>query len=188
MKRLERDAIILTLVEELSCQESWCGETHVQKAMYFLQEMVGVPTGFEFILYKHGPFSFDLRDELTAMRADRMVELKFLHPSYGPSLEPAASASKVLDLGRGAVAESRPAVEFVAERFGDRPVTELERLGTALYVVRKLPGRTAAEQAEEIVRLKPHITPAEARHALKTVADWQSEAVSLGLGTLGSAR
>lgn len=183
MKRLERDAIILTLVEELSRRGSWCGETHVQKAMYFLQEMVDVPTGFEFILYKHGPFSFDLRDELTAMRADRMVDLKFLHPCYGPSLEPAASAPKVLDLGRGAVVDARCAIEFVAERFGDRPVTELERLGTALYVARKLPGRAPAEQAEEIVRLKPHITPVEAERALATVADWQAAAADRGLGS-----
>lgn len=181
MKRLERDAIILTLVEELRRQDSWCGETHVQKAMYFLQEMAGVPTGFEFILYKHGPFSFDLRDELTAMRADRMVDLKFVHPSYGPSLEPAASAPRVLDLGRGAVADARRAVEFVAERFGDRPVTELERLGTALYVARKLPGQARAEQAEEIVRLKPHIERVEAELALETVADWEAAAVELGL-------
>lgn len=181
MERLERDAIILTLVDELSSKGSWCGETHVQKAIYLLQEMTSVPTGFDFILYKHGPFSFDLRDELTAMRADRLVELQVLHPSYGPSLRSAGGASAVLNLGRKAVATARPAIQFVAEKFGGRPVTELERLGTALYVARKLSDCKLARQAQEIVKLKPHIRGNEAEHALKTISGWQSEAEGRGL-------
>ena len=102
---------------------------------------------------------------------------------YGPSLEPADSAPAVLELGRGAVAAARPAIAFVAERFGDRPVTELERLGTALYVVRKLPAGTSAEQAAEIVRLKPHIPLGEAERALETVPDWQAAAAVNGFGS-----
>ncbi|MCL6557372.1 MAG: hypothetical protein K6U74_00970, partial [Firmicutes bacterium] len=63
---LKRKALLLSLVKAMESQGSWCGETHIQKCSYFLQAMLGVPLGFEFILYKHGPFSFDLRDELTA--------------------------------------------------------------------------------------------------------------------------
>ena len=39
-----------------------------QKAVYFLQEIFDVPTGIEYILYKHGPYSFDLTADLTALR------------------------------------------------------------------------------------------------------------------------
>lgn len=183
MKRLERDAIILTLVDALSSRGSWCGETHVQKAMYFLQEMAGVPVGFEFILYKHGPFSFDLRDELTAMRADRLVELEVVHPSYGPSLKPTPGSRAVLDLGGDVIATTRRGIQFVADKFGDRPVTELERLGTALYVARKLPGQEFSRQVDEIVTLKPHIAKEDAERALETILEWQTEAESSALGS-----
>jgi hypothetical protein len=181
MERFEQDALIVTLVDELTRQGSWCGETHVQKAIYFLQEMAGVPSGFEFVLYKHGPFSFDLRDELTAMRADRLLELEVHDPSYGPSLKPGGGSQAVLSLFRGSVATARPAIKFVAERFGERNVTELERLGTALYVARKHRDEESARQVEQIVSLKPHISRAQAESALKMITTWQAEAAALEL-------
>jgi hypothetical protein len=76
MKRQKRDAILLELIDKLERRGSWCGETHIQKATFFLQEMLRVPMDFGFILYKHGPFSFELRDELTAMRADNYITAK----------------------------------------------------------------------------------------------------------------
>ena len=66
LDRVRNGVVITRLIETLRERGSWCGETHVQKAAFFLQELMEVPTRFHFILYKHGPFSFDLRDELTA--------------------------------------------------------------------------------------------------------------------------
>jgi uncharacterized protein YwgA len=60
MDRLRRAAILTRLIEQLRNGGSWCGETHVQKATFFLQELLNVPLSLDFILYKHGPFSFDL--------------------------------------------------------------------------------------------------------------------------------
>ena len=68
MNRLQRAAVLLTLLEQLQARGSWCGETHVQKSVYFLQDLLQVPLGFEFVLYKHGPYSFDLNDEITAVQ------------------------------------------------------------------------------------------------------------------------
>ena len=87
----------------------------------------------------------------------------------------------VLSLFRGSVATARPAIDFVAERFGERNVTELERLSTALYVARKHRDKEPARQVEQIVSLKPHISREQAESALKTVTIWQSEAAVLGL-------
>ena len=46
--------------------------------------MFGVPLWFEFVLYKHGPYSFALTDELMRMRADRLLEWVPKRP-YGAS-------------------------------------------------------------------------------------------------------
>jgi uncharacterized protein YwgA len=66
-------------------RDSWCGETHIQKAVYFLQELLQVRLGFEFIMYKHGPYSFELTDELTTLRANRLLRL-IPREGYGPSI------------------------------------------------------------------------------------------------------
>ena len=35
-----------------------------------------MPLGYDFTLYKHGPFSFDLRDDIHALRADGLLDLE----------------------------------------------------------------------------------------------------------------
>ena len=67
MTRLEKVAVLLKLLEKLRENGSWCGETHLQKATYMCQQLLSLPTGFDYVLYKHGPFSFDLRGELGAL-------------------------------------------------------------------------------------------------------------------------
>jgi hypothetical protein len=74
VNRLAQEAVLAGLARRLDERGSWSGETHLQKAAYLLHELTDVPFEFEFILYKHGPFSFELRDELSAMRADRLLE------------------------------------------------------------------------------------------------------------------
>ena len=95
MDRLRRDVIVIRVIKALREHGSWCGETHVQKAVYLLQEMAGAQTGFDFILYKHGPFSFDLRDELTALRADELLSLERQPWPYGPRIAPTERSTNI---------------------------------------------------------------------------------------------
>src|SRR3982074_3089967 len=94
MNEQTQAAILLSLIEHLKNLGSWCGETHVQKAAYFLQELMDVPLNFDFILYKYGPYSFGLSDELGAMRADSLIRL-FPNPPYGPSLAPGEATEQI---------------------------------------------------------------------------------------------
>ncbi len=48
-------AIVLYTMQSLKGEGSWCGETHVQKTLFLCQKLMGVPSNFKFILYKHGP-------------------------------------------------------------------------------------------------------------------------------------
>ena len=84
MKQMQKNAVILSLINRLKEKGSWCGGTNIQKASYFLQEMLGVELGFDFILYKYGPYSFELTDELTAMRANSFLHLEIRDPRYSP--------------------------------------------------------------------------------------------------------
>ena len=44
MNRLQRDVVILALLEQLKSRGSWSGETHLQEAAYFLQELLASPS------------------------------------------------------------------------------------------------------------------------------------------------
>ncbi len=167
MDRLQRAAILTELMDQLRANGSWCGETHVQKAVYFLQEVLGVSSGFDYVLYKHGPYSFDLTADLTALRADFLMEFNHRSPGYGPGLVPTPTSRELRARYPRTLEAHRGQIEFIAKEFGGRGVAELERLATALFVSREM-GDAAelSNRANRIHELKPHVSEQEALDAL----------------------
>ncbi len=169
MERLQKVALLTAFTEKLREAGSWCGETHIQKATYFLQELLGVPTGFNFIFYKHGPFSFDLRDELTASRADGLLELEPREFPYGPRLAVTKRSSIIQDLHNAVLVKYGKQLDFVTAELGKKGVAKLEELATALYVSLEMPRKDVRERANRIHELKPHISPANGQSAIETI-------------------
>ncbi len=180
MNRLKRAALLTSLTRKMRDRESWCGETHIQKAVYFLEDLLGLPMDFEFTLYRHGPFSFDLRDELTSMRADDLLKLEPQAPPYGPRIAPTERYEQLKKSFSATLKKYKEHLIFVADKIGDKGVTELEQLATALYVTkRKKPDASVEERTEELIRLKPHISAEAARVAIEEVDRMIEEAEEL---------
>lgn len=179
MDRIKKAAILLRLIDKLCEKGSWCGETHIQKATFFLQELMQVPTEFEFILYKHGPFSFDLRDELTSLRADGLIEFELQWP-YGPRIVPTELSEYIQKTYSKTLTKYDNRIAFVAEKLGNKRVIELERLATALYVTKNMvSGGTDDERANEIVSLKPHVSLESAKTSIEEIDRIMDEAKML---------
>jgi len=175
MNRLEAASVLLSLTEQLRKEGSWTGETHVQKAAYVLARVLGVPLDYEFILYKHGPFSFDLRRELSAMRAEGFLAWEVRALPYGPSLKEGELAP-ALKRQFSAVAERyRRQIEFVAKRLGGKDVKALERFATAIFVTVDM-GTPRQECAAKIHELKPHVSIPEAERAVAEAEEFLLEA------------
>lgn len=165
MNRLDRASLLVALTEKLRASGSWAGETHVQKATYILERVLGVPADFEFILYKHGPFSFDLRDEISALRGEGFIDWEVKSERYGPSLR-AGALSGALKHQFPAMPEKYAAeIDFVASRLGNKNVAELERLATAIYVT-KDEHTPQDRRAARINEVKPHVSLFEAETAV----------------------
>ena len=180
MDRLQRAAIILSVIQSLRAHDSWCGETHIQKSTYLLEELFDAPLDYDFVLYKYGPYSFDLSGDLTAMRADLMLRLEARPYPYGPALFLGNTSQEVLNLYPKTVAKYAAPVEFIAERLGPMGVAELERISTALYVTREMGELADAEsRARRLHELKPHVTIEDAREAVATADRYIREARSV---------
>lgn len=175
MKRLAEDAIIAALIKALREQGSWCGETHIQKAAFLLSHLDKTSMPFEFVLYKHGPFSFELRDELTAMRANSFVRLDATLP-YGSRFEVTDLARFLCGVAGPEVEKRRSAIDFVAEKFAKYGVASLERLSTALYVTDRF---GFDDRVNRIRSAKPHISPELAAKAVceidNILSEWNSK-------------
>jgi hypothetical protein len=167
MDRLRRAAVLTRLIDELRRKGSWCGETHVQKATLLLQDLMLVPLGFDFIIYKHGPFSFDLRDELTSLRADELVKLE-PQWGYGPRITTTDRSRYIQGLYSKTLEKYDESISLVTQKLAGKGVTELERLATAFYVTYDSVG-DADERAAKLIALKPHIARDEAAIAIAEI-------------------
>lgn len=177
MDRLRKAALLTRLIEGLCSKGEWCGKTHVQKTTYFVQELMGVPLGFQFILYKHGPYSFGLRDELTALRVDGLLERE--PRIYGAQLVPTKQCVYIQGLYPKTMAKYERSIGFVVDKLGGKRVVELERLGTAFFVSDRLEeGKAVYIRAKKVTELKPHIPTEKARDAVREVDRIASAAVA----------
>src|SRR5438128_1589416 len=111
MNRLQCDGVIIALIDALAHHGSWCGETHIQKSAYFLSRLEHGSICFSFILYKHGPFSFELRDELTALRARSFLQLEATFP-YGSRFRPTSAGDILKTISAQFVTKRQTAIDF----------------------------------------------------------------------------
>lgn len=176
MDRYRKAAVLTDLADRMAAAGSWCGETHLQKAVYFLQTLGAVPTDFEFVLYKHGPFSFDLGDELTALRADGLFELEVQRAPYGPKLKTTARSKALRSRFPKTIATHSEWMQKVAEFVDSRGVAQLERLATALYVtVEEGKDLSVKDRARIVHAYKPHIDPDRCRQAVEEIDLFRAE-------------
>lgn len=170
MNKLAQEAVLVSLTKRLHDEGSWAGETHLQKAAYLLKDLLEVPFDFTFILYKHGPFSFELRDELSAMRGDELVDRKPQLPPYGPRIVANPNGLALAEQFQKTMARYGPRVDWIASRLGDRGVAELERLATALWVTRELGAEaTVQERALALNKVKNHVSVEAAAGAVEEI-------------------
>jgi uncharacterized protein YwgA len=179
MDRLGKAAVLTRLIEHLRNNGSWCGETHVQKATLILQKLMSVPLGFDFILYKHGPFAFDLRDELTSLRADELVKLE-PQQGYGPRIATTDRSKYIQGLYSITLEKYDDSISFVAQKLGTKGVADLERLATAFYLTDNSNGdHSIEERAARLIAVKPHIERDDAISAIEEIDQIINERASM---------
>jgi uncharacterized protein YwgA len=167
---LQKQAAVMALIEALRRKGNWCGETHVQKTAYFVELLSNHRLGLSFVLYKHGPFSFELSELVALMGTLGYLSDEIANPRYGPRLKPNLEAAKMLKNRFGAVAsELEKAVHFVVDHLADSGVVSLEKLGTALYFTRQEPIEDHQARAVRIHEVKPHISEIDALEAVQQV-------------------
>jgi uncharacterized protein YwgA len=160
---VRKHAIILSTIEELNRRGSWTGKTHVQKALSLVNSRGKIKLPFQFVLYKHGPYSFDVEDEIEQMKGYAAIESEPI-PGFGVTLSHGQMAEYVRSrctLEPQATNEIKAICKFVA----NRNVMELERLATAAWIrsVEKISEHERV--ARRLNELKPHITVDEAKSA-----------------------
>jgi hypothetical protein len=160
---------------------SWCGRTHIHKTLYGFQKLFRPDANLqmEYILYKHGPYSFALDEALEEMEFYGGLEREESAP-YGPRYAVTSDAEALRERFGSSVEKWLPQVRFVAREIGTKNVRELEALSTVMYVAsddsEALRNASADQQMVRVRELKPHLTEAEVRQAYQEFVRLTDEA------------
>lgn len=178
MDALIVNSIIMSLLRKLRERNCWCSETHIQKAIFFLKKIFNMNLGFNYILYKHGPFSFELREMLNEMLAEKFLDLEPMYP-YGPSYSIGTIGDKLKDDFAELSKDYENKIAFIASKIDNKRAAELEQLSTALFFITKKPEMSPEQRAKRINEIKPHISFSKAEAALDSVNSIIEEATSI---------
>ena len=166
MDRVQQAALLTQFIHLWHHHGHRCGEAFLQKGVYLVQEWAAVPLGYDFLLYKHAPFSKGLQYELTALRADGLVRLDLQEGLVQVALTP--QASYLQSRYPAMLAQHRQAMDTLAARLKGTTLFELECMSTAWYLKNRA-GVSWDGLAEYLVSKKPHIALAEAYQAVKVI-------------------
>jgi uncharacterized protein YwgA len=164
-----QDAAVITIVEKLRDHGSWTGQTHVQKSLFFCQEMMRLPLGFDYILYKHGPYSSMVERSIHRLQADSALVFVPQRQPYRPRLVTAEGAELIRENEPSVLADYDGALDFAAAILGRKSIKELERVATALWFIVRRPSAGAHEVATLVHERKPHISLEQATAAFEEV-------------------
>ncbi len=168
MKTFKKAVLIILMTEQLIDHGNWSGETSIQKAFYLLKALFKIRIDYDFILYKHGPYSFDLSDDLTAFRGYKLLKLK-PHRKYSPRFLPDEAGINLKERFPKTRKKYQKKIDFVAEKLGDKGVFDLEKVSTAIYVIKEKEEElsTDIERSRFIHKKKKHISISDAKRALE---------------------
>lgn len=128
-----------------------------------VSEAAGASLPFTFVLYKHGPYSFDLAAELQQMKSYDALVSEARSP-FGETIRPGGTAAFVNEQAKLTDSEVI-AVQHVCDFIGTKGVTELERLATAAWIRSRENIRDTANVAARLNVLKPHVGKESAAQA-----------------------
>jgi len=167
MSPFEQGLLLTEFADQSIAKGVWCGHMYLQKTVFFLQELLHVDLGLEYVLYKGGLYSFDLEAALMWCQATHLLEKEYSREHSEHRLKPTATSQGHRSRFPRLLQKPSKAMAFVVEKLGAKNVVELEKLATALGVTRELgKGATATQRVKRIRDFKPHISLIEAKGAV----------------------
>lgn len=157
----KKTALLLCIVDGLAQKDTWGSETRIQKLVYFLQNLLDIPLDFEFILYMYSPYSYDLRDKLTSLRADRLLTLETKRYS-GARFVTTDLGKKYQEAFPIFLESYKKKFELIINSLGTKPILELEQLAIAFHLTRLAEKQEEPnfldDWAEELQKWRPNIS------------------------------
>jgi len=162
-----RSAILSMMV--LHSPNKKLGRTAVMKLAYFLQELKGIPLGYDFRLFTYGPFDSEVLTDLAiGANLKGLKEVtKIYSLGFGYEITPGSKATEIGQELESKSPEIAERVREVVNEFGGLSAAELELRSTIFFADRDIARSSEPTDAENLVervrQIKPHFTSSTIR-------------------------
>lgn len=195
MEWVERAALIVETMDRMRDNGGWTDERHVHMCLFFLQEMRGVPFGFEFVINGYGVFSRDAKQDILELRAGGLVELVSGQSQRRAGLEPLKAGRLIRERHSHILERHEDDLAFVAKHFGSKSTRQLQNASASFYFL--INGAENDFQIAHWIDLnRPFVSWKESLHAVEEVmelagqSDWarkpEAEFSPAAVGTISS--
>lgn len=170
MKETHRLGLLASIIQILNDADSWTGRMHIHKLVYFAQRLLAVQSGYQFVLYQRGPYSFDLDADIRTLRSMGAVDISPSPFPYGPTYlrtSLGGAISKLNPVGE----QLNEKLSALATELGPKTASELELLATTHYVLHDELLETEKDVVNRVVSLKPQFTQHQVDEALGQVKE-----------------
>jgi hypothetical protein len=165
----DKHELILSVIKKLKQNGSWAGKTHVIKSIYLLQSFSNNDKiRFDFILYKHGPYSFELENELAVMKSYQAITSDRLYSEYGESLKPGENEN-IPKKHYNLESKLQKDIDKVCRLVGQKNVKELEGLATITWIIKNENISDEDAILNRLSKLKPHISAEDGEIAFNEI-------------------
>jgi len=174
MEKEQRFDVIQYLVKSLNR----AGKIKIQKVMYFLQEAVGVPLGYEYVMYYYGPYSSQLDDTLSEMQGRGILNIMaFAHSGGWQGFD--ITLGKNADEAPQLPLEYKDEVERVVSFFNTiDDVKDMELCATIHFVQAILTEKGRPADKESVVNETHKLKP---KFDQQTISEWYDRLEREGL-------
>jgi uncharacterized protein len=169
---MEKFGLIVTLAQRIQGKNSRFGKTALQKLVYLAQETQGVPSGYQFTFYNHGPFSSELAGDLSYLDSLGVVNVSYVDNGWGGFIIKAGpEAEETLDHAKEFVGPNNVSINRVVSDFGTMTAKELELSATIVFVASDFRRRGHDVNGDALVTqvhdLKPQFSEREISAAIQ---------------------
>ncbi len=155
-----RYALIAELALSLEGKSHQFGKTSLQKLVYLLQELKGVPTHYRFSLYTHGPFTAQLLGDLDLVEALGAVRVEYVLSGYGGyQISPDRELAPIRGKASEFLNENKTSIDRVVEEFGAFSAKDLELRSTIVYLDRDVKRSKKDLDRDDFVGLVKKVKP-----------------------------
>ncbi len=145
------------------------GRTKLQKLVFLMQELKGLPSQYRFHFYTYGPYSSSLTGDASYLDAIGGLRIHASANGQGYELTPGPEAPAFLAKAEAFFAEHGNAIDTIITQFGSRTAQALELIATLVYVMhydRRCPPGDRAFLIGKVKELKPKFSDGEVSAAL----------------------